>query len=266
MKKTFIALFVLLGASVFAQDVDGILQKYFEATGGVENWKNIQSLRTVGVMKMQGMEIPFDGYQSKDGKMLQKANFQGKEMIFLASDGQMAWGVNFMTMKAEKKDNETVENLKKQAKEIPSPFMDYKEKGYAVSLDGEKDIDGTNTFRVKLVKDSLLVDGKMIPNVEYYYFDKENYVPIMKEAAIPAGPMAGQKAQTFFGDYREAGDLILPYEMTSKVNGNVAQSMVLNKYEINPEFDESVLKFPEEAPEKSAPAEKSMPADKKEDK
>ncbi len=246
MKNVLLVLFLFAGIGAFGQNVDEILNHYFENTGGKDNWKKVKGVKSIGVMKMQGMEIPFEGYQSTNGEMLQEADFQGKKMIFLAFDGKVAWGVNFMTMKAEKKDNEMVENLKKQVKDVPSPFLDYKEKGYLVSLDGEKEIDGTPTYRVKLEKDSIKIDGKMIPSVEYYYFDKENYVPIMKESSIPVGPMAGQKAETYFGNYQEAGDLFMPYEMTSKMNGNVVQSMVMNKFEINPEFDTSVLKFPEE--------------------
>ncbi len=264
LKTILFTLSLIAAMSMSAQNVDEILNKYFENTGGLENWKKVEAINSKGVMKMQGMEIPFNSYQSKDGKMLQKANFQGKEVIFLASDGETAWGVNFMTMKPEKKDNETLENLKKQSKDVPSPFIDYKQKGYVVTLDGEKEIDGAPCYRIKLEKDSLLIDGKMIPGIEYYYFDKENFVPIMKESPIPAGPMAGQSAQTFISNYQEVGDLYIPFEMTSKVNGNVVQSMVMNKFEINPDFDASVLKFPEEeqkpTPAKPAPDSK-MPAE-----
>ena len=246
MKNLLIAFITLLSIGINAQSLDEILNSYFENTGGLDKWNKIEGLYTKGKMKMQGMEIPFESYQLKDGKSAQIATFQGKTMTFLAFDGKEAWGVNFMNMKAEKKDEETIENLKNAVKEFPSPFLNYKEKGFVITLEGEEDMDGTPAFKVKLEKDSIAMNGKKYPNIEFVYFDKENFVPLMKEAAIPVGPAAGQVAKTYFGNYQEVEGIYLPFEMTSKLNGQVVQSMVFDEYKINPEVDEKIFTFPEE--------------------
>ena len=51
-------------------------------------------------------------------------------------------------MKVRKKDNEALENAKRQAKEFPSPFIDYKKKGCQVELMGEEAIDCINCFKL----------------------------------------------------------------------------------------------------------------------
>lgn len=245
MKNLLFVFTLLFSFGLNAQSVDDILNSYFENTGGIENWEKIEGLHIKGKMKMQGMEIPFESYQLKNGKSAQVANLQGKEMTFLAFDGEVAWGVNMMNMKAEKKNEETVETLKNATKEFPSAFMNYKEKGFVLSLDGEKEIDGTMTFKVKMVKDSISTNGQKFPSVEYVYFDKENFVPIMKEATIPVGPMAGQSAETYLGNYQEVNGMFFPFEMTSKINGQVMQSMVFDEYIVNPTVDDKVFTFPE---------------------
>ncbi len=245
MKNLFIAFILLFGFSLNAQTIDEIINSYFENTGGKDNWNKIEGLYTEGKMKMQGMEIPFKSYQFKDGHSAQIANFQGKEMTFLAFDGKDAWGTNFMNMKAEKKNQETIETLKNATKEFPSAFLNYEDKGFKVSLEGEEDMEGTPTYKIKLVKDSVTLNGQKFPSIEYVYFDKENFVPIMKEAAIPVGPMAGQTAKTYLGNYQEVEGLYFPFEMTSKINGQVMQSMIFEKYKINPEMDSTIFMFPE---------------------
>ena len=246
MKKVLFIFTIFFSFGLNAQNIDEIINSYFENVGGKENWSKIEGLYTKGKMKMQGMEIPFDSYQFKDGRSAQIANFQGKEMTFLAFDGKIAWGVNFMNMKAEKKNDETIETLQNATKEFPSVFLNYKENGFELTLDGEKDIDGTPTFKVKLVKDSVSINGQKFPSIEYIYFDQESFVPIMKEAAIPVGPMAGQVAETYLGNYQEVDGLYFPFEMSSKINGQVMQSMIFDEYKINPEVDSSIFAFPVE--------------------
>jgi len=245
MKNLLFVFTILFSFGLNAQNVDDILNSYFENTGGLDNWKKIEGLHIKGKMKMQGMEIPFESYQLKNGKSAQIANFQGKEMTFLAFDGKVAWGTNMMNMKPEKKNEETIETLRNASKEFPSAFLDYKEKGFKISLDGEKEIDGTMTFKLKVEKDSITMNGQKFPSVEYIYFDKESFVPIMKEASIPVGPMAGQSAETYLGNYQEVNGMYFPFEMTSKINGQVLQSMVFEEYFVNPKVDDKVFSFPE---------------------
>ena len=76
-------------------------------------------------------------------------SFQGKTMKQGVFDGEVLWGVNMMTQKAEKSDAETTEIMKNESKDFPDAFLDYKEKGYSVELVGKEDFNGTETFKIK---------------------------------------------------------------------------------------------------------------------
>ncbi|MGB0789661.1 MAG: outer membrane lipoprotein-sorting protein, partial [Marinirhabdus sp.] len=195
--KTVLCIAVLLLAVApfaNAQDItaDEIINNYFENTGGADAWKALKGVKISGSVNAQGMDIPVEIYQTKDGKQLVKINLQGQEMTQIAFDGETMWTTNFMTMKAEKSDSEATQNMKKQTEDFPSPFLDYQKKGFKVEMIGKETKEGTETYKIKLTQSPLTVDGKEEPNVSYYYFDTENFVPIATEAEIKSGPAKGQ--------------------------------------------------------------------------
>lgn len=232
---------------VQAQTADEIIDNYFENTGGADAWNNLQAVQMTAMANAQGMEIPVTILQTKDGKQLIKINFQGQEIVQLAFDGETMWSTNFMTMQPEKADTETLENMKRQVKDFPSPFLNYKDKGFTVELLGDETKEGTETFKLKLTQEPRVVDGKEVPNVSFYYFEKENFVPIMAESEIFQGPMAGQMSTSTMSDYQEVDGLYFPFDM-----GMQGQSVMIKEIVLNPEIDEALFAFPatEEADDK----------------
>ena len=91
----------------------------------------------------------------------------------VAFDGETLWTTNFMTMLPEKSDAESTENMKKQAYDFPSPFFNYKEKGFTVALLGTETKDGAETFKIKLTQQPVMLNGTEVPNVSFHYFDTE---------------------------------------------------------------------------------------------
>ncbi|MDY8138320.1 outer membrane lipoprotein-sorting protein [Aquimarina sp. 2201CG5-10] len=240
LKSLIVAMVIAIIAPVQAQTADEIIANYFENTGGKENWEKLKGIEMVGVMKMQGMEIPFEQVSTKDGKQLITIELQGSRMIWSAFDGETSWTRNQMTMEAEKSDSEATDNMKKQTKDFPDPFLNYKEKGYAVELIGKETIDGTETFKVKLTKDPITIDGQSQPNITHYYFDTENFVPIIMESQINEGPMKGQTIKSSISDYQEVNGVYFPFTI-----GNDFQTMNFTEIKIDPEVDNTKFAFPE---------------------
>lgn len=228
-----------------AQSVDDIINKYFENTGGRAKWEALQGLKMTAKINQGGMEIPFDMYQFKDGRAMQVITFQGKEIKQGVFDGSTLWSHNFMNMKPEKSDAEATENYKLEIGEFPDPFLKYKERGLKVELLGKETIDGTETFKIKLTKKPISVDGKPAENIVFYFFDTENYVPLMMESEIKQGPAKGQVSQAKFSDYQEVGGLMMPFSMTQGVKGGGSQTLTISNIELNPKIDDAALKYPE---------------------
>lgn len=235
--------------SVQAQTVDEIIDTYFENIGGVDKLKALEGIKMKAKVNQQGMEIPLEIIQMKDGKQMTVINFQGKEIKQGVFDGETLWSHNFMTMKAEKSDSETTENFKLNANDFADPFLDYKEKGYTVELLGTEEFDGTETFKVKLVKEPVTIDGKQEDDISFYYFDTENYVPIAMQSEVKMGPQKGVVQEMTMSDYQEVDGIYFAFSMTQGIKGQPGAPLTVESIELNPVIDGGAFAFPEEIAE-----------------
>ncbi|MDX1667425.1 MAG: hypothetical protein R3350_09360 [Saprospiraceae bacterium] len=244
MKKSLFVLlgFLLMAASAQAQTVSEILENYFENSGGKEKWESLESTRMKGKMAMQGMEFPGMVIAVPPNKQRVEVNVQGMEIV-QAYDGETAWWINPMQGPDPQKMPAVMAEAMTQ-QEFESPFINYEEKGHQLELLGTKEVEGAETYELKLTK----ADGQ----VQYYYFDSEYYVPIMVKTAITTGPAKGQEAETFLSDYQEIDGLMMPYFIETKVGGQTIQKMTIDTIVLNETFEEAFFAFPKkEAEEKN---------------
>jgi hypothetical protein len=247
MKKiTILLAFLTLCHFANAQSAEEIIDNYFENTGGVDAWNNITSIQmNASVNSPQAGEIPLTIYNDKDGCNFVKISIQGNEMIQVAFDGETGWRWNMMGQVAEKLEAEANENMKRAVKEFPDPFLNYKDKGFKIEKLDNETIEGTECFKIKITKEPMLVEGQEVENVAYYYFDTENFVPILQENEIKQGQAKGMTSQIFYSDYQEVGGLYFPFSLKQGAKGYPAQTINIKSIDINPEIDKSILVFPE---------------------
>lgn len=244
--KKFLLMIALVCSAVFvqAQTADEILNRYFENTGGISRWKALKGIKMSASANQGGMEIPITQYQMADGRQAVVINFQGKEIKQQVFDGTNLWSHNFMTMKAEKSDAETTSNFKQTIGDFPDPFLDYKSKGYKVELLGKETIEGSECFKIKLTKKPIMVDGKSKESITFYYFDANDFVPIMTESEIHTGQAKGMIAQSKLSDYTEVNGMMFPFSLSEGVKGSGSQGLQIKNIELNPTADAAVFKFP----------------------
>lgn len=239
IKILLITCISVITSQTFAQNADEILAKYFNTIGGVEKLKPLKGVKMNMIAKQQGMDIPVEMVQLQGGKMYIKINLQGKEITQMASDGTTMWSTNFMTMKAEKMDSETTENAKLSNQDFPDPFLDYKSKGYKVEYVGKETKDGAECFKLKLTKKPVTISGVKTDDITYYYFDTENYLPIVTETEVKQGPMKGQKSVSKMSDYQEVEGIFFPYSLSM-----FGSDIKVNKITLNPTVDDKAFAFP----------------------
>ncbi len=245
IKHLLIPVLVLISLVSNAQTADEIIAKYFENTGGRDKWNALQGLKISAKMNQGGLELALTIFQLKDGRQLSSVNFQGKEIKQGVYDGASLWSHNFMTMKAEKSDAESTANFKVDIGEFPDPFLNYKERGLTVELLGKETIDGTETFKIKLTKKPITVDGKPADNVVFYFFDAEAFVPLMMEAEVKSGPGKGMISQIKWSDYQDVGGILMPFSMARGAKGAGSQPITITNIELNPKVDDAAFKYPE---------------------
>lgn len=251
LQNLFLVMIVsLITISLNAQSVEEIIGNYLENTGGAENWENVEGIRMNASINQMGMEIPIEMVQLKD-KMYTKISIQGQEIKQGVFDGETLWSTNFMSMKAEKSDQEDVDNVKNELAEFPDPFLNYKDKGFTVELMGTETVEGSDVFKIKLTKKPMVVDGEEVPNVSIYYFDSENFVPIMVHEEVMSGPGKGMIMESKMSDYQEVEGLYFPFSMTQGVKDQPGQPITIESIELNPSIDDSEFNFPESTEEEN---------------
>jgi hypothetical protein len=245
--KSLITLLLLASFGLAqAQTADEILDNYFETIGGKDEWRDVEGMRMKAKINQGGMEIPLDIVRMKDGKQMTVISFQGKEIKQGVFDGEVLWSTNMMTQKAEKSDAETTEMVKKEMNDFPDPFLDYKDKGYKVEYVGKEEFNGTETYKIKLTKEPITIDGAEVEDVSYYFFETENYVPIAVQSEIKQGQAKGMISEITFSDYQEVDGLYMAFTMTQGVKGQPGQPISMDSIELNPTIDDSAFAFPEE--------------------
>lgn len=246
--KTLIIAFMasMFVSAGYAQTVDEIIGKYFENTGGKGKWEALQGVKLTAKVNANGMELPISIIQLKDGRQSTSYTFQGMEFREGVYDGTNLWGTNQMTMKAEKSDAEATENFKTTAGlDFPDPFLNYASKGYKAELLGKETIEGSETFKIKLTKKPIKVDGKETESVSFYYFDTENYVPLVIETEVKSGPAKGVISQVKMSDYQDVNGLLFPFSMSQGAKGQPGgQAITFTAIEIDPKVDPAIFALP----------------------
>jgi len=246
LKVSFIIMSAFIVLRVNAQDItaDQIIDNYYENTGGKEAWGEIEGIKIVASTNQGGMEIPLEIVQLKDGRTYTQFSLQGQNLMQNVYDGSVLWGINFQTMKPEKADKESTENMKLELNDFPDAFYNYKSKGYTAEFVGMETVEGTETYKVKLIKEPKMVDGKEVENVTYYYFESENFVPILQETEIKSGQMEGKIQQATMSDYQEVSNgIYMPYSMTQGVKDMGSQTIKIDSIVLNPEVDDEKFNY-----------------------
>ena len=246
LKISTLLLLLSIGSLSYGQTVDEIIDTYFENIGGADNFRALKGFKMMATVNAQGMTIPLEIIQLKSGQQFVKIELQGKELVQIAFDGEVAWSHNFMTMQAEKQDSIATENLKRESGDFPDPFLDYKANGYKVELVGEETVEGVECFKIKLTKKPTIVDDKEEENVSFYFFDKENFVPIVMQSEITSGQMKGMISETKFSDYDEVDGLYFAFSQTQGMKDQPGQEIKFESIILNPEVDMSIFDFPKQ--------------------
>ena len=237
-------LLTLAGLAMFAlpaaaQTTDEIVAKYIKAVGGMDK---IQAIKT---LKRSGKFIGGGGFEAVVAQENQRPNMVREEFIFQnltgvnAYDGHTGWKIEPWQ---GKKDPEALgeEELKSilEDADFDGPLVDWKKKGNKLEYLGHDDVEGTDTYKLKVT----------LPNgtVFTYYIDSEYYVPIKIDTKRTIRG-ADREYETVIGDYKKVDGVYVPFSMETNAKGNTnASKIVYGKIEANAPIND--LRFRKPAP------------------
>ena len=227
-------IFVLSLASIALADMtaDEIITKHLEMTGGLDNYKNLQSIKYMGKGFAQQMSFDITVVNKAPNKYAMQWHSDMAD-VEMGTDGKEVWqmfpGAPGYIMTPAEDLPQTLEGY------LISPYVDYKERGATAKLVGEEQVKGADAYKIEYVKAS--------GDTTYQYFDKTNF-NLLKQSS--------DDIEIVFSKFKKVGDFTLPHSMTI-YQGGQTMMMVFKDVEINGEVDESMFVAP--ADSLRAPAE-----------
>ena len=241
--KTFLMLAAFAVGIQFsiAQSVDEVINKHFEAMGGRDKIANLKTLKMICSVEIApGMKAPITMYFVNNQSMRVEVEVQGMK-ILSAVDGDSGWTINPMSGKkdAERMNADEIKESKDQM-DLSGAMFNYKEKGHTVELLGKEDMEGTEVYKIKIVKKS--------GDIQYDYIDAETFL-MLKETTTHKSKDKETSGDVLFSDYRKVDGIMFAYSMENRETGS-AQGQVLKveSIELNPAIDKNMFKMPPPQP------------------
>ena len=233
MKKILFAILSFAFVSANAQTADDVIQKYSKAMGELAAFNAIKTMKTTGTITTQGVDLALTS-QIINGKAVRSdVQAMGQSVINSYKNGK-GWKINpfaGVTTITDMTPEELID-FKSQSM-IANQLMDYKARGHKVELQGQEDVEGVKTYKIKLTNKD---DNK----VTTYFISVTNNT-IVK--SVSTRQLQGQdiEIETFYSDIKDFNGLKFPMVRTQKIEGQVFQEIKIATIEFNVPVDEKIF-------------------------
>ncbi len=220
MKKLLFVFVLIFSHSVFAQTAKEIIDKNIELSGGLTNWKLLNSILLQGkVILGVKDEYPIKIYQQRPNLTKTVITIGGKDTAIEGYDGTKGYAMNYAANKVQEYPDYSPESF-------DNDFIDWENKGFEAKYLGKEKIGNIYCHKVELTKNV---------NKNVYYFDTRDYM-LVKEV---------KKDETLlYSDYKKVGNLAFAFRIESssaKKDGDYV--MLINRIDTNKVFPANAFKF-----------------------
>ena len=220
MRKIFLVLLMTIGSIVSAQTAKEIIDKNIELSGGLTNWKLLNSVLLQGRVTLGiNDEYPIKIYQQRPNLTKTTITIGKKETAVEGYNGTKGYAMNYAANKIQEYPNYIAESF-------DNDFIDWENKGFEAKYLGKEKIDEVYCHKLELTKNV---------NKSIYFFDTKTYM-LLKEIK--------KDEILLYSDYRMVGNLMMPYRIESSSPKKESDYvMMLNKIETNKVFPVNTFKF-----------------------
>ncbi|PSL03988.1 insulinase family protein [Cecembia rubra] len=175
----------------------GVISRYINSIGGEDKVKAIKTSKLDAVAEIQGMKLNMlyvydENQEAFSNKIMMMGNVASNTVI---KNGKAT--ITAMGQKQELTD-EQYESLKMSM--FIFPELHFEDLGYSVELDGVKDVDGKNAYKV--------VISNPTGSTQAYYYSVDSGLKIKSESA--------EAGETFYNDYQDVDGVLYPMSMLVK--------------------------------------------------
>ena len=220
MKKIFLVFLLAFSTIISAQTAKEIIDKNIEVSGGLTNWKLLNSVLLQGKVTLGiNDDYPIKIYQQRPNLTKTTIMIGKKESAVEGYNGTKGYAMNYATNKIQEYPNYSPESF-------DNDFIDWENKGFEAEFVGKEKVGDVVCLKVELTKNV---------NKTLYFFNAKTYM-LIKEV---------QKDETLtYDDYRAVGNLMMPFRIEStSPKKDSDYVMILNKIETNKVFPANTFKF-----------------------
>ena len=220
MKKLLLVFVLIFSQLSFAQTAKEIIDRNIELSGGLTNWKLLNSVLLQGKVIL-GIkdEYPIKIYQQRPNLTKTVITIGGKDTAIEGYDGTKGYAMNYATNKVQEYPEYVAESF-------DNDFIDWENKGFDAKYLGKEKIGEIYCHKVELTKNV---------NKNIYYFDTKSYM-LLKEV---------KKDETLiYSDYKKIGNFSMPFRIeSSSIKKDGDYVMLINRIDINKVFPANTFKF-----------------------
>jgi hypothetical protein len=239
MKKILIfsLVFLFTTAINFAQTADEIVNKNIEAMGGKDKIAAMKTLKVMASVDIgPNMKAPMTMYIIDNKAFRMDFEIQGMKMIN-AYEGETGW---YISPFGGKKDPELMnaEQVRetKDELDLSGSLFNYKQKGHTVEFLGKEDMEGTDTYKLKVTKKS--------GDVEYVYLDAASYLELKKTRKKKFEDKEVE-SESLSSNWKKVDGIMFPFTVEQRQkDASQGQAVNIDSYEVNAKIDESMFKMP----------------------
>ena len=220
MRKIFLVFIMLMSGIVSAQTAKEIIEKNIELSGGLTNWKLLNSITLQGRLTLGiNDHYPIKIFQERPNLTKTVITINKKETAIEGYDGKKGYAMNYATNKLQEYPNYVAESF-------DTDFIDWESKGFEANYLGKEKVGETVCHKVELIKNV---------NKTLYYFDVKTYMLVKEVKSDEA---------LLYSDYRKIGSLMMPFRIESSSPKKDSDYVILlNKIETNKVLPANTFKF-----------------------
>lgn len=220
MKKIVLVFIMMMSGFFSAQTAKEIIDQNIELSGGLTNWKLLNSTilqgrLTLGINDSYQIKI----FQQRPNLTKTVITINKKETAIEGYDGKKGYAMNYATNKIQEYPNYNAESF-------DTDFIDWENKGFEAKYLGKEKVGDIYCHKVELTKNV---------NKTIYFFDTKTYM-LLKE-------IKSDETMTY-SDYRKVGGLLMPFRIeSSSPKKDSDYVMVINAIETNKVLPPNTFKF-----------------------
>ena len=205
---------------VSAQTAKEIIEKNIELSGGLTNWKLLNSITLQGRLTLGiNDHYPIKIFQERPNLTKTVITINKKETAIEGYDGKKGYAMNYATNKLQEYPNYVAESF-------DTDFIDWESKGFEANYLGKEKVGETVCHKVELIKNV---------NKTLYFFDSKSYM-LIKEVK--------SDESIIYSDYKKVGSLMMPFRIESSSPKKDSDYVILlNKIETNKVLPANTFKF-----------------------